>query len=393
MLRDEKSMTPVELKAYRIDLCRKVCNFEKSDRLPFVNFVTTWAFFNAGYHLLEAERDPEKMEHSEIKLQEDYNFDTAISIGDANAYKVDFPLGKTTFSFDEESDAVYIEDKEFMPHEDLPELAKDIKKYLYEKMLPSRYPIFNKEFDAQILQDSYDKIMKVFAVNGKISGRLTNEYGLAPFSKMMSPTNPIDAYVNWIRGIKGLAIDMRRDKEYMEDAVKAVADLMYTPGVNRIKASEYGPEAGFAFDGRGAMLMHNFMNVPQFEKYYWPYCKRTLDAFVERGKNVRLFTEGSIGRLTDFFADYPKGSICLSLDVDDVVEIRKALPNLPIMGGTRIETLGKGTPQECIDELKRCVDEAGLGFMVTQHKMVAYKNDATPENFKAISDWIHTTAL
>lgn len=373
----------------RIELCRKAAAFEEADRIPFISFFTTWVFFDAGYSLLEAERDPKKIEEATIRFQREYSFDTAISVGDANAYKVDFPLGNTTFTFDEEHDAVSIVDKEFMPHEDLPLLAQNIKKYLYETMLPSRYPIFDKNFDVSIMQASYEKINETMANIGKITQRLKDELGMPPMAKMSAPINPIDAYVNWVRGIKGMSIDMRRDKQYMEDAVIALGELLHQPGIERIQSSEYGAEDGYCFDARSAMLMHNFMNIPQFEKFYWPYVKKTLDAFVQKGKNIRLFVEGSGARIWDYFADYPKGSIVLSLDGDDVKSTRKALPNLPIMGGSHTEMLGGGTSEECIDEIKRAIDDAdGIGFMVTQHKMVAYRNDCRRENIKAVSEWL-----
>ena len=106
---------------------------------------------------------------------------------------------------------------------------------------------------------------------------------------------------------------------------------------------------------------------------------------------VRLFMEGSSKPFWDHFQDYKKGIITMHPETDDPFEMRKALPNCAILGGMTVELLGRGTPQECVDRTKELIDGLGAfdgGFVLSQDKMVTFKNDARPENLKAVSDFV-----
>ena len=60
------------------------------------------------------------------------------------------------------------------------------------------------------------------------------------------------------------------------------------------------------------------------------------------------------------------------------------------MSDAKNEILGRGTKQECLDLAKRLIDDLGSqgGFILCQPKMGSYRNDANPENLKAVSDFV-----
>ncbi|MBQ2085289.1 MAG: hypothetical protein II464_03370, partial [Oscillospiraceae bacterium] len=128
----------------------------------------------------------------------------------------------------------------------------------------------------------------------------------------------------------------------------------------------------------------------QFERFYWPYLKKLLDTYAEKGMNIRLFTEGSILRFADHFKDYPKGLLTFHLEQDDPFEFRQALPNVAIMGGMTTDLLSNGTPDECVAYAKRLCDELGRegGFIFSENKMLSYRNDAKAENMKAVCEFV-----
>ena len=68
--------------------------------------------------------------------------------------------------------------------------------------------------------------------------------------------------------------------------------------------------------------------------FLWPSLKNLLDAYAERGLNVRIFAEGSILRYADHFRRYPTGTLTFHIEQDDPFEFREALPNCAIMGGS-----------------------------------------------------------
>ena len=53
--------------------------------------------------------------------------------------------------------------------------------------------------------------------------------------------------------------------------------------------------------------------------------------------------------------------------------------------------LGRGTPQDCIDRLEYlydAMDAKNGGFILTTDKFISYRNDAKPENLKAVCDFV-----
>lgn len=65
------------------------------------------------------------------------------------------------------------------------------------------------------------------------------------------------------------------------------------------------------------------------------------------------------------------------------------------MGGLDTEMLSTATPEECIAHTKKLCDELGRqgGFILSEGKMLSYKNDAKADNLKAICDFVSNYKL
>ena len=177
-------------------------------------------------------------------------------------------------------------------------------------------------------------------------------------------------------------------------SIDAMNELFFTPQLEALKKLPEGGNMNYCFDYLSAMLAHNFMNPDQFAEFYWPYMKQVLDVLCEKKMHALIFSEGTILRYKDCFKDYPKGFLTILPETDDVFEIRKELPNIAIMGGMPNSLLGRGTKQACLDRAKRVIDELGCdgGFMFCQDKMGSFRNDANPENLKAVCDFVREYA-
>ena len=193
-----------------------------------------------------------------------------------------------------------------------------------------------------------------------------------------------------VRGIRGLALDMRRNPDDLMACVNAY-NAGIESSIQKVLASEEGPDNDACFDLGIMLLAHTVMSEAQWEKYYWPVLERLLDACALKKKSVRLTCEGALGRFFKYFEKYPKGVLTLNLDEDDVLEARKALPNACIAGGLTANMLGRGTKEDCINRLKFLYDEMDAkngGFILTTDKFISYRNDANPENLKAVCDFV-----
>ena len=123
----------------------------------------------------------------------------------------------------------------------------------------------------------------------------------------------LDFMFNTVRGIKGLSVDMRKDKGALKEACDALNELFYKPGIEALRNAPVGPDMSAAFDYDLTLLCHTILNNRQFAEYLWPYMKETFDVLAEKKMTVRLFMEGSSKRFWEYFKDLPKGLIVLHL--------------------------------------------------------------------------------
>ena len=219
--------------------------------------------------------------------------------------------------------------------------------------------------------------------------------GLSPNNPMKGAVVPaVETLMSDLLGIQQLSIAMRRNGDLLDAFIERWEKERMEPIYTKIRKAK-GPDDVHCFDSSILMLAHTVMNKKQFERFYWPYLKKLLDVYAEKKMNIRIFTEGSILRFAEYFADYPKGLLTFHLEQDDPFEFRKALPNVAIMGGMTTDLLSNGTPEECVAYAKRLCDELGRdgGFIFSENKMLSYRNDAKPENMLAVCNFVNEYRL
>lgn len=386
-------MTPQELEKYRLKLIRDASSMQvKPERVPHVSFFVTWKILDSQYKLSEAMNDYSIMEKVVRQHQEKYGFDAIFEYGGRNAIRIPAALGGTSYIVNDEAGTVSYLDKALAEREELDELIADPKKFFWEKGMAKKYPCWaDGTVKVNDVQKAVDEQMAFIKYHMGITKLMKDEYGVPLFT---CPTNGftycgLDFLFNTIRGIRGLSLDMRKDPTKVEAAIDALNELYFNPGLEALRKSA-GPNPDYCFDYDITMLCHTILNPKQFERFLWPNLKAVLDLLAEKKLTVRLFFEGSSSRFWDYLKDYPKGIITMHPEQDDVFELRKQLPNCAILGGMPVSLLGNGTAKECVDYTKRLCDELGHdgGFILCQDKMVSFRNDAKPENVKAVCDFV-----
>lgn len=386
-------MTNQELRAYRTKLIRDASMMQvKPERIPHVSFFVTWKILDSGYKLSEAMNDYDIMYKVVTEHQEKYGFDAVFEYGVRNAIRIPGALGGTTYSINDEAGTVSYKDKAICEANELDEFIADPYKFFWEKGMAKKYACWADGTvtvaDMQRVVDEQTAFMQYYM---KVTKAMTEEYAMPSFTAPAGFCYPgIDFLFNSVRGIRGLSIDMRKAPDKVDAAIKSLNKYFFDPGLQALKNLPDGPNMDYCFDFDITLLCHTILNQKQFERYLWPDLKAMLDTLAEKGKTVRLFMEGSSRRFWDYFKDYPKGIITIHPEQDDVFEIRKELPNCAIMGGMPVSLLGNGSKKEVLDHTKRLCDELGKdgGFILCQDKMVSFRNDANPENVKAVCDFI-----
>lgn len=385
-------MDSKELRAGRVQLFRDAANFKKTERIPHLSAAVTWKVFDAGHTLDEALTDFDVMEECVRHFLNTYPVDAMLDIGIRNQFNVTEAFGPGGYYY-YTPDVVGIKDHAHCTLDTLDEYLENPEKYIWEKVLPNKY---GEEWNNKTL-DVWKKTFKeymnytgfIFRMNG-----VMKEFGIPS----MAPNNPMSGAIQFgieeleanLLGIKQLSIAMRRGPDKLEDFIRRWDAEHIDPLVEKVKKGK-GPNYKYCFDASVMMLAHNIMNQKQFERFYWPSLKKLLDAYAEKGMNVRVFCEGSIGRYLDYFTDFPKGTLTFHLEQDDPFTVREKLPNVAIMGGMTTDMLANATPEECVAYTKRLCDELGKegGFIFSENKMLSYRNDANSENMKAICDFLN----
>lgn len=389
-------MTNDELLAYRTKLVRDAANMRKPDRVPLVSFFVTWKILDAGYKLSEAMSDYSIMEKVVRHHQETYQFDMLNDLGVRNPYRLSQALSSNTYNINDEAESVSVKDITVCDYRDCQGLIDNYQKYLWEVGMPNKFDWWGKETDLNKVQGAFNEMMGFMGFNMKIGAIMKNEYGVPPrLAPVPMPKIAMEDILGFILGMRGTSLMMRRDKAGLHALIDSMDAMFFNPALEALKKMPEGQNQNFCFDFLLAMLAHNFMNMDQFEEFYWPSLKKILDVLAEKKMNALIFAEGNILRYKDYLKDYPAGTITLLPEQDDVFEIRKELPNVAIMGGMPCELLGRGTKAQCIDRAKRVLDELGKdgGLLFCQDKMGSFRNDANPENLKAVCDFVREYAV
>ena len=386
------TMTPKELKQHRIQLFRDCAAWRKPERVPFLANIVTWKILNAGYKFSEALHDYDIMGKCVTKFLDEYRVDVLTDTGVRNPMRIPESIGESSYYVNDEREVLGVHAYSLCESDELAELAQDPDKFTWEKMLPRKFPGFER-LTAEDFQRALDEQTTFNQYVMGITKVVRETYGVPALTSMKCgfPNAGVEEIFSMVRGIRGLSIDMRRNPDNLQKCVDVYNARSLDPVVERVRQSEEGPDPDACFDLGIMLLAHTVMSTQQWERFYWPGLKRLLDAAADKKKSVRITVEGSLARFFPYFAEYPKGVVTLNLDEDDVIKTREALPNCCIAGGLSATLLGHGTVDECIKRIQFLYDEMDArngGFILTTDKFISYRSDAKPENLKAVCDFV-----
>jgi uroporphyrinogen-III decarboxylase len=131
----------------------------------------------------------------------------------------------------------------------------------------------------------------------------------------------------------------------------------------------------------------NFMSKKQFEKFYWPYVKKIVQALIDEGLVPGLFLEGDYTSRLEYFLELPKGKVFARIDSADIKKVKEILGgHMCIIGNVPSSILQTGTVQDVEDYCKMLIDVAGKGggLIVSPRSSI---DEAKPENIKRMIDF------
>ena len=195
---------------------------------------------------------------------------------------------------------------------------------------------------------------------------------------------PFDVVSHSLRGMKGTMLDMFRQP----DKLLELCDFLLEKALERPTPppNEYGNVRMFMTNTRGS---DNFMSNEQFERFYWPHCKKLLLTLIERGmhplhvlrRQLRLAAWSTCWR-------FPKGSMLVRLDTYRHLQGQgdPRRPSLHRGQRARPRCSRWGRYRRSRDYCKKLIDVVGKGggFILSPRSSTHY---AKPENLKAMVDF------
>lgn len=195
---------------------------------------------------------------------------------------------------------------------------------------------------------------------------------------------PYDMISDFMRGMRGAMLDMYR----CPDKLLAAMDKLSRQTISRIPpAPKDGPfTTTFIALHRGA---DGFMSLKQFERFYWPYLIKLVNALADAGYTPEIFFEGNYTQRLDYLRELPKGKCIARFDRSDMAKVKQVLGGRVCIQGNVPASLLQTSDVEGVKKYcKWLIDVVGKdgGFILGPGSVV---DEVKIENLKAMIDFTH----
>ncbi len=194
---------------------------------------------------------------------------------------------------------------------------------------------------------------------------------------------PFDVISDRLRGMRGIMLDIYR----CPDKLLAACDKVMEWWISVTEPVEPDPRGNLR---RAGMPLHRgsdgFMSDAQFERFYWPHLKQSIEKNVELGFVAAPFWEGIWDSRLEYLLDLPKGKVIFHCEKTDIFKAKEVLGgHMCIQGGVPPTLLQAGSPQDVEEHCKKLIQVVGKGggFILGAGSSIDY---ARQENIKAMVD-------
>jgi hypothetical protein len=151
------------------------------------------------------------------------------------------------------------------------------------------------------------------------------QLGFPPFARFAAGGvggAPFDTVTSFLRGMKGSMLDMYRQPDKLLRACEVILERRIAHAIPADPAAKDYPQRVGIPLWRGDPV---FMSDVQFEKFYWPGLKKSLQTHVDLGYVPVPFFESKFGDRLECMLELPKGKILASIEAADVVRAKELL--------------------------------------------------------------------
>ncbi|MEE8419458.1 MAG: uroporphyrinogen decarboxylase family protein, partial [Dehalococcoidales bacterium] len=132
-----------------------------------------------------------------------------------------------------------------------------------------------------------------------------------------------------------------------------------------------------------------FLSKKQWETFYWPTWKKSMEVAIELGYTPFIFAEGFCEERFEYFLEFPKGSLMIRFTDTDMFKAKEALgDHFCLMGNVPLTLLQIGSPSEVEDYTKKLINICGKGGGYILRTDTDFIQDAKPKNVRAMMDTV-----
>ncbi|MCR3923128.1 MAG: hypothetical protein NUK65_11550 [Firmicutes bacterium] len=322
-------MNAEEVKAYRTKIYTDLYSGIIPDRFPINDGV------GLEFMLQYAGKDLMTSQYSYTKeLLEDV-FDKGMELLRGDSFRLGFARNPIAMMFLQSRDhamgkggMIQHPEKSAFEAEEYDEFIKAPYDFMVEKVGPR----FNGGYDTDPVSRSIAFAQNILAVMdqgklfGEVSQKYIEKYGFytAPPGTMGMQLIPFDYLADNCRGFTKLPLDTKRIPEKVLAAVEALMPYCIYKARVPVKS----------ILGQNSIPTHmpTFLNLKDFEKFYWPTFHKLCHICAENGQAMSIFCEDDWTRYIDHLQDLPQGTR-LHMEYGDPQLFKDKLGKKMVLGG------------------------------------------------------------
>jgi hypothetical protein len=165
---------------------------------------------------------------------------------------------------------------------------------------------------------------------------------------------PFDAIGDFIRGTRGVMLDMFQRPEKLIAAMEKLVPICIAIGLRARKGANpfvtmplhKGPEG--------------FMSLEQYKRFYWPTLRKVMVGLIDEGLIPMPFFEGDYTSRLEVIKDIPRGKALYKFEKVDIHKAKEILGDtVCFRGNVPITLLCAGTPEQVTAYVKELIDVFG----------------------------------
>ncbi|MEL7563287.1 MAG: uroporphyrinogen decarboxylase family protein [Dehalobacterium sp.] len=373
----------------RITRISKAIKREKPDRVPIVLKMYSWVIQYYGYSMEEFYiSNPDTAVEMYTRAADEFGFDGIYNVNNVTPLIATNELGGGVYVLGSEGIQVSNLSAHIMKPDEYSAIAEDFTGYLRDNILPRRFKKLStgdSEAAFQALKSAYEKFVGYMGRAIKGHGEI-EKAGCPVMWGQGVLMNPLDYIMDYLRDFSGIITDLRRQPELVFEAANAMQKHFMENVFSKFKSFD---------DGHGVfwpMHLAPYLKPKDFEKFYYPYLKETLEYCIANKIYASLLLEGNWEPYFDILQDLPDNDYLIgSMEKGDYRTFKEKLgKKMAICGGIPLNMLAYKSKEECVEHTKKLLDECagGGGFIVDTDMSMMRLNDAKPENLKAVIDTV-----